>query len=292
MRIGLHALGIGSGAQPDIITAVSRAAEQAGFATLWAGEHVIMVDQPASRYPYTPDGQIAVPSTADWLDPLLTLTHAAAATSQIRLATGILLLPEHHPLIIAKQAATLDLLSGGRLTLGVGLGWSAEEYAALDIPFASRADRAVEYIAALRTLWAHDPATFHGQFVNFTAVRSNPKPVRDRAVPIVLGGNTNRALGRVAAVADGWYGFNVPLAQVADRVRTLEDAAQVGGRDPDSLSIAVAVPDASPDDLASLGAFGVDELVLVESPPSAAADASAWVRALAERWITAAAASA
>src|SRR5438270_11976821 len=130
MRVGLHALGIGTGARPQIIRAVAMAAEAGGFATLWLGEHVVLVDEPRSRYPYSADGRIAVPADADWLDPLLTLTFAAAATTRIQLATGVLLLPEHNPVVVAKQAATLDVLSGGRAVLGVGVGWSAEEFAA------------------------------------------------------------------------------------------------------------------------------------------------------------------
>src|ERR1700748_2381966 len=121
MRIGLHALGIGTGAQPDVIRAVATAAETAGFATLWSGEHVVMVDQPASRYPYSADGRIAVPAAADWIDPLLGVSFMPAVPTTIGLATGVLLLPEHNPVIIAKQAATLDRLSAGRLTLGVGI---------------------------------------------------------------------------------------------------------------------------------------------------------------------------
>ena len=160
MRIGLHALGIGAGARPEVIRAVATTAEAAGFATLWAGEHVVLVDHPTSRYPYSADGRIAVPADADWLDPLLGLSFVAAATTTIGLATGILLLPEHNPVVAAKQAATLDVLSAGRLTLGVGIGWSAEEFAALGVPFPRRAQRTAEYVAAMRTLWADDPASF------------------------------------------------------------------------------------------------------------------------------------
>ena len=131
MRLGLHALGIGPGARRPVIEAVAVAAEASGFATLWCGEHVVMVDRPASRYPYSPDGRIAVPATADWLDPLVGLSFAAAATKRIGIATGVLLLPEHNPVLLAKQTASLDVLCGGRLTLGVGVGWSREEFAAL-----------------------------------------------------------------------------------------------------------------------------------------------------------------
>ncbi len=185
MRFGLHALGIGTGARPEIIRAVSGAAEAAGFATLWAGEHVVMVDQPQSRYPYSGDGRIAVPADADWLDPLLALTFAAAGTSRIGLATGILLLPEHNPVLAAKQIATLDVLSGGRLTLGIGVGWSAEEFAALGVPFERRGARTAEYVAALRTLWSQDVATFDGEFTRFSGIRVYPKPARGRRIPVV-----------------------------------------------------------------------------------------------------------
>jgi probable F420-dependent oxidoreductase len=289
MKIGLHALGIGTGAQPGVIAAASRAAEAAGFATLWAGEHVVMVDEPASRYPYTGDGRIAVPAAADWLDPLLALTYAAAATTKIGLATGILLLPEHNPLIVAKQAATLDLLSGGRFSLGAGIGWSAEEYAALGVPFARRGARLTEYLAAMRQLWRCDVASFDGEFVRFHDVRIYPKPVRDRRIPVILGGNGDSALDRVAACADGWYGFNVAADSVAGRVAVLADAAHRRGRDPRSLHVAVAVPDCAPGDLAELAAAGVDELVVVSAPPADPADVPSWIGDLAARWVTAAA---
>src|ERR1700694_5555813 len=191
MRLGLHALGIGAGARRVVIDAVAGAAEAEGFATLWSGEHIVMVDRSESRYPYSADGQIAVPAAADWLDPLVGLSFVAAATRRIELATGVLLLPEHNPLLLAKQAASLDTLSGGRLTLGVGVGWSREEFAALGIPFERRGERAAEYAAAMRVLWRDDIASFDGEFVAFDSVRVNPKPIRDRQIPIVIGGHSD-----------------------------------------------------------------------------------------------------
>ena len=188
MRLGLHALGIGAGANRAVIDAVAPAAERAGFATLWSGEHVVMVDRSASRYPYSDDGQIAVPSTADWIDPLIGLSFAAAATSSIGLATGVLLLPEHNPVVVAKQAATLDSLSGGRFTLGVGIGWSREEFDALGVPFERRGARTAEYVAAMRTLWRDDIASFDGEFISFDSVRVNPKPVQRQRHPDRLRG--------------------------------------------------------------------------------------------------------
>ena len=284
MRVGLHALGIGTGARPEIIRAVAAAADSAGFATLWSGEHVVLVDEPASRYPYSADGRIAVPPGDDWLDPLLALTFAAAATSRITLGTGVLLLPEHNPVLVAKQAATLDVLSGGRFSLGIGIGWSAEEFAALGIPFARRGHRMAEYVAAMRTLWSKDVASFHGEFASFDAVRVNPKPVHGRRVPVIVGGNSNAALRRVAAFGDGWYGFSLTAAEAAERVGVLAEQCQRLGRSMSELSVAVALTDGEPALLPGLAKSGVTEVVLVGSAPASPAAAATWVADLALRW--------
>ncbi len=285
MRLGLHALGIGAGARRAVIDAVAVGAEAAGFSTLWAGEHVVMVDRPESRYPYSDDGVIAVPADADWLDPLVTLSFAAAATERIRLATGVLLLPEHNPVLLAKQAASVDVLSGGRLTLGVGVGWSREEFEALGVPFARRGRRADEYLQAMRTLWREDVASFDGEFVSFDRVRVNPKPARERRIPIVIGGNSDAALGRVARHGDGWYGFNLSgVGEVRDRIGTLESLCQDRGRSIDELQLAVALEDGSPDDVGVLSEIGISELVLVAAPPEDPDAAAEWVDALARPW--------
>jgi probable F420-dependent oxidoreductase len=286
MRVGLHALGIGTGARPQVIRAVATAAETGGFATLWAGEHVVLVDEPRSRYPYSADGRIAVPADADWLDPLLGLSYVAAVTSRIGLATGVLLLPEHHPVLAAKQAATLDVLSGGRLTLGVGIGWSAEEFAALGVPFARRGRRTAEYVGAMRALWADDVTSFHGEFVRFDAIRVNPKPVLGRRIPIVAGGNSDAALRRVAAFADGWYGFNLPAAAVAERLGALAGYCRERGRELTELSTAVALSDGAPGLLPELAEIGLSELVVVGAPPADPDRATAWVADLAARWMS------
>lgn len=283
MQLGLHALGIGAGADPRVITAVARAADRAGFTTLWCGEHVVMVDEGDAPYPYSPDGRIAVPSDADWLDPLAVLAFAAAVTERIVLATGVLLLPEHNPVVVAKQAASLDVLSGGRCRLGVGVGWSAAEFAALGVEFVGRAARAAEYVAAMRVLWRDDVSTFRGSHVRFERVRCYPKPAR-RAVPVTVGGNTDAALDRVARFGDGWYGFGLPRDAVAGRLATLASACRDRGRAPSGIHVAVSLADATTADVPALEALGVDELVLVGAPPAEPDDAGRWVEDLARTW--------
>ena len=287
MRLGLHALGIGAGANRAVIDAVAAGAQRCGFATLWSGEHVVMVDRSASRYPYSDDGQIAVPSSADWIDPLIGLSFAAAATSTIGLATGVLLLPEHNPVLVAKQAATLDTLSGGRLTLGVGVGWSREEFDALGVPFERRTARTAEYVAAMRTLWRDDVASFDGEFVGFDSVRVNPKPVARQGIPIVVGGNSDAALRRVAVWGDGWYGFNLAdVQQVAERIAYLDRQCDERGRDRRELLLCVALRDLRIGDVGPLADLGVDELVVVDGPPADARVAADWVSALADHWMS------
>ena len=286
MRVGLHALGIGAGAERAVIDAVAQAADHHGFATLWAGEHVVMVDDSVSTYPYAEDGKIAVPAVADWLDPLICLSFAAAATTRIGIATGVLLLPEHNPVHVAKQAASLDRLSNGRFTLGIGIGWSREEFDALGVPFAHRAKRTAEYVAAIRTLWRDDIASFSGSFVDFDAIRVNPKPVRDRRLPIVLGGNSDAALRRVVGWGDGWYGFNLDgVAAVADRVELIGQLCRAAGRDRAELSLAVALTQPQPADVSALAELGIDELVIVGAPPQNVDEVPDWAADLAQRWL-------
>ncbi|MEU9920034.1 LLM class F420-dependent oxidoreductase [Streptomyces griseoluteus] len=286
MRVGLHALGIGDGARPEVIRAVATAAEATGFARLWCGEHVVLVDAPASRYPYSADGRIAVPADADWLDPLLALSFAAAVTNRIELATGVLLLPEHNPVLVAKQVATLDVLSAGRFSLGVGVGWSAEEFAALGVPFAGRGRRTDEYLAAMRTLWTQDPASYTGEFARFDAIRVNPKPLRGGRLPVVIGGNSDTALRRAVTLAEGWYGFNVPVADIPARIAALADECARHGRDLGELTVAVAPSDGTPEHLPGLAAAGVTELVVVGAPPTTPDGAAMWVKELARTWIS------
>src|SRR5579872_3871656 len=175
MKIGMTAVGIGKAARPSTIRAVVESAERLGFATLWAPEHVVLFDSHDSKYPYRDDGSFMARSNIDLLDPFIGLTYAAAFSHRIRLATGICLVAEHNPLALAKVIASLDSLSSGRFALGVGIGWSSEEFAALGIPFERRAQRTCEYIEVMRKLWGEEKSSFAGEFVRFDGVRSYPE---------------------------------------------------------------------------------------------------------------------
>src|ERR1700678_3972369 len=221
MKIGITAIGIGKAARPGTIRAVAEHADRLNIATLWAPEHVVLFDNPASKYPYTSDGRFLAGSTISLLDPFIGLTYAAAHSKRVRLATGICLVPEHNPLVLAKVIASLDYLSGGRLALGVGIGWAAEEFAALGVPFERRAARTREYIDVMRRLWSEEKTTYEGEFVNFRDARSFPKPPQGGNLPIIFGGESAPALRRVAEYGTGWYGFNLDPAEAAAKIERL-----------------------------------------------------------------------
>jgi probable F420-dependent oxidoreductase len=291
MRIGLAAIGIGSGARRDVLCETARRADDAGFATLWMGEHVVLFDRHDSRYPYSESGEFTVGGEVEWLDPFVALAVAGAVTRTIRLATGICLVPEHNPLILAKQVASLDRLSGGRFALGVGVGWMAEEFAALGVPFARRAARTREYVAVMRRLWRDDVVSFAGEFVRFDGVRSAPKPGRS-AVPVILGGESRPALARAAEYGDGWYGFNLGPEEAGEKIAELRRQLAARGRDGAPFEVVVApfTKRIAPADLATYRALGVDELVIVGTPPEDATQVDAWVKQLGAKWVAAAAA--
>ena len=264
MKIGYFAVGIGATVDPELLRSVAMAAERLGFATLWAPEHVVLVEEYASKYPYS-NGQFPGPPDIPIADPFTTLAYAAACTSTIRLGTGICLVPEHNPLVLAKTVATVDRLSGGRFILGVGVGWLAEEFAALGIPFERRGARTREYIEIMRRLWT-EPASSHvGEFVNFSGVLSYPKPAQTAGVPVWFGGESEAALRRVAAYGDGWLGFNVAPADAASKIRRIEELLAANGRSRSDVTLAVSpyTQPIAPDDLKRYRDAGADEVALL-----------------------------
>jgi probable F420-dependent oxidoreductase len=237
---------------------ICRRAEAAGFESLWGGEHVILPSVIESSYPYTADGKIPALPDTPIPDPLIWLAFAAAAAPTMRLGTCILIVPQRNPLILAKELATLDQLSGGKVELGLGVGWLEEEFKALGVPWERRGARNDEYIEAMRTLWSGPEVEFHGEFVDFPKVTCSPRPVQP-SIPILVGGDSEVAIKRAARLADGYFpgeGATDRLAALISRVRR---AAEDVGRDPDEIEINamfsnfMAEPEAGVEQFAELG---------------------------------------
>lgn len=286
MKIGLFALGFGAGADPEVIRAVATNAERAGVATLWVGEHVVLFDKHESKYPYSEQGKFPLPGNVDWLDPFIALTFAAAVTRKIRLATGICLVPEHNALVLAKEVASLDRVSGGRFAFGVGIGWLAEEFAALGIPFERRAQRTREYLEVMRRLWSEETVSYSGEFVQFKGARSYPKPAQAH-IPIIFGGESVPALRRTADVGDGWFGFNLDPAQAKAKIERLNAMLKENRRDGKTVEVMVApyLNRIGKDDLKRYHDAGVHEVVMVTNPPPEPAKIPAWIDAFTRDWI-------
>jgi probable F420-dependent oxidoreductase len=263
MKIGIQGAGMGRSSRPGTLRLLAENCERLNFGTLWAPEHVVLFDQHDSKYPYSEDGRFALPSTSEWTEPFVALAYVAARTSRIRLATGICLVPEHNPLELAKSVASVDRLSGGRFALGVGVGWSAEEFQALGIPFERRAQRTREYIEVMRKLWSEEKSSHSGEFVSFKDVRSFPKPAQGGKVPIFFGGESVPALRRVAEYGNGWFGFNLDPAATAAKLERLDALLRENGRSRKEVEIVIAPfrNKVTPADLPKYHQLGVSEIV-------------------------------
>lgn len=262
MKIGVMFSNVVLFGTPEGARALAEAAEESGIESLWTVEHVVVPEGYESPYPYAPTGKMPGGETSPIPDPLAWLAYVAALTTTVRLATGILILPQRNPVILAKECATIDVLSGGRLELGVGIGWLAEEFQAIGVPFDERVDRTEEYISALRTLWSSDE-TFDGKFTSFSRARSNPKPVQDGGIPIVVGGHTKAAARRAGRLANGF--FPARPQNLAELIAECRKAAEEAGRDPDAIEITTGgLP--TPDFAKQMEDAGAHRLVI--PPPS------------------------
>lgn len=217
MKLALFGINMGPLATPQAAARAARAAEAAGYESLWAGEHVVLPE------PRTPDSPL--PSRYPMLDPLVCFGHLGAVTSTIRLGTGIIILPQRNPVVLAKELATVDVLSGGRLIFGVGVGYLKPEFDAIGAPFRDRGARTDDYIAAIKALWTMEKPAYQGRFASFANVDAQPRPVQRPHPPIVTGGWTAAACTRAIASANGWYGYNMDVATAAGRLQDLRDTA-------------------------------------------------------------------
>jgi probable F420-dependent oxidoreductase len=220
----------------------ARLVEAAGFESVWAVEHVVMSVEYQSVYPYDPSGRSPFDVDTVQPDPLVWLTYVAAATTQLRLGTAVLILPQHNPVILAKTLASLDRLSGGRMMLGTGVGWVKEEANAVGTSFHDRGRRASEYIRAMRALWNEPVASFAGEFVNFSGVVSEPRPLQTGGVPIHVGGHSSAAARRAGRLGDGFYPLGVDPHHLAPLLDVMTGAAREAGRDPDAIEITCSGP--------------------------------------------------
>ena len=252
--MGLFSINSHACASPDAAVQVARLAEELGYDSVWAGEHVVL--------PNPRDGQSPMEPTEPILDPVVALTYLAAHTTTIRLGTGVIVLPQRNPLVLAKQLSSLDVLSGGRLMVGVGVGYLEAELRAVGVQ-ENRGLKSFEYLAAMRSLWHDATPAYDGRYVAFKGIDAHPRPVQ-RPLPVVMGGHSPNAHRRAARHADGWYGFMLKLPETAAQLESLRAETAKTGR---TLEISVTPAHLlDPQRVREYAALGVDRLIVMPRP--------------------------
>jgi len=260
MRLGLVHINMGSMSKPDALAEAAQAAEAAGFDSVWAGEHIVLPDPQVPPSPMRPQDPA--------LDPLFALAWAAAHTATIRLATGIVILPQRNPVVLAKQVATLDVLSGGRVMLGIGVGYLEPEFRAVGANFAERGAVTDEYLDAMRALWYDRHPAYHGRFADFAGIDAHPRPLQ-QPIPLIIGGHTAPAYRRAVARAHGWYGYGLTPQQAAESAAGLAAAAGRVDRAAELGELEISVTprgQITPELAAEFAGAGVHRLVLLAPP--------------------------
>jgi probable F420-dependent oxidoreductase len=237
MKFGIVPINLREFTNPEVLVPFVQRAEALGYESVWTAEHVIIPKTYTSVYPYNPSGKLPFAADAAIIDPLVALTFIAAATSRLRLGTGVNILPQMNPLYLAKWASSIDHLSRGRLRLGVGIGWLREEFAAIGVPFEQRGKRADEYLQALKAVWSGEEVNFQGEFVRWQGFMMRPRPVQPGGVPLVIGGVTPAAIRRTVRYGDGWYVIGKDLDEYRAHMRALADEGARQGRDLRELEI-------------------------------------------------------
>jgi probable F420-dependent oxidoreductase len=230
-------------ATPEFLSALGKGLEDLGVHSMWLGEHVVMFDDYESSYPGSPDGVFRFPEQSGLMDMVASIGFLAACTTELRLGTGICILPQNNPVYAAKEYATLDFLSGGRLDFGVGVGWSWEEFEACGAPWPQRGKRCDEYLDVITTLWRDDVSSYDGELYSLRPCRMYPKPVQQPMVPITVGGHSDAALRRTARYGQGWYGINLSPDGTRDMVERLDRFMAEEGRSVSELEIHVGTVD-------------------------------------------------
>jgi probable F420-dependent oxidoreductase len=278
MKIGIVSINVGGPSTAEKMVDVVQHAEAAGIESVWTFEHVVVPADYASKYPYDRSGKMPAAPETCFFDPLISLAHVAAATKTIRLGTGVNIFPQTNPMLFAKQAASLDALSGGRLTLGLGIGWLAEEYDAMGTPFEKRGARFDDYLEAVKKVWSGEIVEHESEFLSWHGFKSYPVPVQKPHPPILIGGTTTKTLERVVRSADGWYAPSDSPRELTDKITELKAIAAQAGRAFDSIDITTNWRvGARPDALSEFEDLGITRAVVLlgstgESDPRKAID--------------------
>ncbi len=233
----------------DNIRTTAQSAEALGYDSVWVGDHIVTPLNIASKYPYTATGAFPLNPQAPILEPLTVLSFAAACTTKIRLGTAVLVLPHRNAVVTAKTVATLDVLSAGRVILGVGVGWMEEEFQVLNASFADRGPLSDESVAVMKELWTNENPSFSGRFHNFSELRCEPRPVQQPHPPIWLGGHTGPALRRIVEYGDGWAAVVFSPEEFAERLDKLKEKAAKAGRDMSTITLCVSPRGKRPEEI-------------------------------------------
>ena len=255
MKFGFFGINMNACSEPDTALRVAQAAEAAGFESLWTGEHVVLPDPQVAPSPLPPHYPI--------LDPAIALSFLSAHTHTIKLGTGIIILPQRNPLVLAKELASLDVVSKGRLIFGVGVGYLKPEFDALGVSFEHKGARAIDYLQAMQAVWTQAAPAYAGRFVNFGGIQAKPQPVQ-RPLPIVIGGHTKAAYERAVRHAHGWYGFALDVAATERCLAGLHEAAQTVERPAALGQLEISITPAArltPELVDSYAAIGVQRLI-------------------------------
>jgi probable F420-dependent oxidoreductase len=260
----------GATADPDWMTAFARHVEANGFESLVTVEHAVVISDYTSTYPYAPSGRMPLPDDCRIPDPLDLMAFLAAVTDRITLATGVLVVPNHQPVVLAKRIATVDVLSGGRVRMCLGVGWMEEELRATGADPRTRGRRTDETIEAMRALWADagpEGASYSGEFVRFEHAHSFPKPVHFGGVPLHIGGHSEAAARRAGRLGDGFQPLGLSSSDLALRIAQMREAAEAAGRDPDAIELSVSgyLPTTTEEEVAAAEAAGIDRMLLSTS---------------------------
>lgn len=261
MKIAIIPVNVGV-SSVDAMIGLARKAESVGVESLWTFEHAIVPNDYSSKYPYSADGKMGVTPETNFVDPLIALSAIARETSKVRLGTGVNILPQTNPLLLAKQAASLDFVSNGRFMLGVGIGWLREEYDAMGTPFERRGARFDEYIEAMRKVWSGETVEHESEHLHWTGFKSYPVPVQT-PFPVVIGGSKGKAFERIARYGQGWFAPTVGPDQLKPMLERLTKACNEAGRDPTEVEISsMWIPAMGLDSLHQFADLGVARLIV------------------------------